>query len=105
MGIIESKPKNRKCPVNSLSSLTFAFFQLLIHGGIFHSFCSFTVTLRVGECITGAGGEGGPLGIFLLILKIFLPLHIMHQIKMPMHLGKLCITRHLGERFNFSLLA
>lgn len=46
-----------------------AFFQLLMHGGIFHSFCSLTVTLRVGECITGAGGEGGPLGIFLLILK------------------------------------
>lgn len=26
-------------------------------------------TFLVGECNTGAGGEGGPLGIFLLILK------------------------------------
>lgn len=40
-----------------------------MHGGIFHSFCSFTVTFLVGECITGAGGDGGPLGIFLLILQ------------------------------------
>lgn len=53
-----------------LVKLTLAFFQLLIQGGIFHSFCSFTVTFLVGECITGAGGEGGPLGIFLLILMI-----------------------------------
>ena len=27
------------------------------------------ITFRLGECITGAGGEGGPRGIFLLILK------------------------------------
>jgi hypothetical protein len=27
------------------------------------------LTFLVGECITGAGGEGGPRGIFLLILK------------------------------------
>ena len=46
-----------------------AFFQFETHGGIFHSFCSFTLTLRVGECITGAGGEGGPRGIFLFILR------------------------------------
>lgn len=26
-------------------------------------------TFLLGECITGAGGEGGPRGIFLLILK------------------------------------
>ena len=26
-------------------------------------------TFLVGECITGAGGEGGPRGTFLLILK------------------------------------
>lgn len=26
-------------------------------------------TFRLGECMTGAGGEGGPRGIFLLILK------------------------------------
>lgn len=47
----------------------FALFQLLIHGGIFYSFCSLTETLRVGECITGAGGNGGPRGIFLFILN------------------------------------
>lgn len=40
-----------------------------MHGGIFHSFCSFTVTFLVGECMTGAGGDGGPRGIFLLILQ------------------------------------
>lgn len=28
------------------------------------------VTLRVGECITGAGGEGGPRGVFGLILNL-----------------------------------
>lgn len=27
------------------------------------------ITFRLGECMTGAGGEGGPRGIFLLILK------------------------------------
>ena len=26
-------------------------------------------TFLLGECITGAGGDGGPLGIFLLVLK------------------------------------
>lgn len=26
-------------------------------------------TFLLGECITGAGGEGGPRGIFLLILN------------------------------------
>lgn len=26
-------------------------------------------TFLLGECITGAGGDGGPLGIFLFILK------------------------------------
>ena len=36
------------------------FFQLEMHGGIFHSFCSFTVTLRGGEWSTGGGGDGGP---------------------------------------------
>lgn len=40
-----------------------------MHGGIFHSCCSFTVTLRVGEWRTGAGGDGGPFGIFLFSLK------------------------------------
>lgn len=54
--------------IYKMFSSTFAFFQLLMHGGIFHSFCSFTVTFLVGECITGAGGDGGPRGIFLLIL-------------------------------------
>ena len=47
---------------------TFGFFQFEIHGGIFHSCCSLTVTLRVGEWSTGAGGDGGPLGIFLFTL-------------------------------------
>ena len=41
-----------------------------MQGGIFHSCCSLTVTLRVGECNTGAGGEGGPRGIFWLILNL-----------------------------------
>jgi len=40
-----------------------------MHGGIFHSCCSLTVTLRFGECITGAGGDGGPFGIFLFVLQ------------------------------------
>lgn len=81
----------------SFGNITFAFFQLEMHGGIFHSCCSLTViykqkhsyfyrqhkklkiktvftfqptpTFLLGECITGAGGDGGPLGIFLLILK------------------------------------
>ena len=47
---------------------TFAFFQLDMQGGIFQSCCSFTETLRLGECMTGAGGLGGPLGIFLFVL-------------------------------------
>ena len=52
-----------------LNLLTFAFFQLEMHGGIFHSCCSLTVTFLLGECMTGAGGEGGPRGIFLLVLR------------------------------------
>ena len=35
-------------------------------------FMLFTVldhTFLLGECITGAGGDGGPLGIFLFVLK------------------------------------
>jgi len=47
---------------------TLLFFQFEMHGGIFHSFCSFAVTFLVGECNTGAGGEGGPRGILVLIL-------------------------------------
>lgn len=47
---------------------TLAFFQLDMQGGIFHSCCSFTLTFRLGECMTGAGGEGGPRGIFLFVL-------------------------------------
>ncbi|OMH78392.1 hypothetical protein AX774_g8222 [Zancudomyces culisetae] len=42
-----------------------AFFQFEIHGGITHAFCSSTDTARGGECITGAGGEGGAFGILL----------------------------------------
>ena len=30
------------------------------------------VTFLVGECITGAGGDGGGRGIFLLILKDYM---------------------------------
>lgn len=26
-------------------------------------------TFLLGECMTGAGGDGGPLGIFLFVLK------------------------------------
>ena len=26
----------------------------------------------MGECITGAGGDGGPLGIFLFVLKLMM---------------------------------
>jgi len=48
---------------------TLAFFQLEMQGGIFHSCCSLTVTLRLGECMTGAGGDGGPFGIFLFVLQ------------------------------------
>ena len=54
---------------HSRSQTTLAFFQLEMHGGIFHSCCSLTVTLRFGECITGAGGDGGPFGIFLFVLQ------------------------------------
>ena len=32
---------------------------------------TFSHTFLLGECITGAGGEGGPLGIFLFVLKIY----------------------------------
>lgn len=46
------------------------FFQLEMQGGIFHSACSFTVVFRVGECMTGAGGEGGGFGIFWLIWNL-----------------------------------
>ena len=49
---------------------TFGFFQLEMQGGIFHSCCSLTDTLRVGECNTGAGGEGGPWGIFVFVLNL-----------------------------------
>ena len=41
-----------------------------MQGGIFQSCCSFTVTFLVGECITGAGGDGGPLGTLELILNL-----------------------------------
>lgn len=41
-----------------------------MQGGIFHSFCSLTVTLRDGEWRTGAGGDGGPRGIFLLMRNL-----------------------------------
>jgi len=61
--------------------VTLAFFQLEMHGGIFHSCCSFTVTLRLGECITGAGGDGGPLGIFLFVLQN----HSIHQSSCYIH--------------------
>lgn len=47
----------------------FAFLQFEVRGGIFHS-CSFTVVFRLGECMTGQGGEGGAQGIFLLILNL-----------------------------------
>jgi len=47
----------------------FGFFQFEMHGGIFQSDCSLAVTFLVGECITGAGGEGGARGIFVLSLK------------------------------------
>ena len=43
------------------------FFQLEMHGGIFQSCWSLTVSLRGGECITGAGGEGGPRGTRLCL--------------------------------------
>ena len=33
-----------------------------------HSNCTVSLTFLVGECITGAGGEGGPRGTFLLML-------------------------------------
>ena len=49
---------------------TFGFFQFDMQGGIFHSCCSFTIVFLVGECITGAGGDGGPRGIFLLVLNL-----------------------------------
>jgi len=79
--------KNQRC--NDLEESTLAFFQLEMHGGIFHSCCSLTVTLRLGECITGAGGDGGPFGIFLFVLQ---------KAQQP-HLIKLSIThnstRHL----------
>ena len=41
-----------------------------MQGGIFQSCCSFTVTFLVGECMTGAGGDGGPLGTLELILNL-----------------------------------
>lgn len=58
-----------------------------MHGGIFHSFCSFTVTFLVGECMTGAGGDGGPRGIFLLILQsqIFTIVYILRSISDEFH--------------------
>ena len=31
-----------------------------MHGGIFQACWSLTETLRVGECMTGTGGDGGP---------------------------------------------
>ena len=32
--------------------------------------CSSAVTLRGGEWSTGAGGDGGPRGIFLFVLNL-----------------------------------
>ena len=32
--------------------------------------CKFAHTFLLGECITGAGGDGGPLGIFLFVLDV-----------------------------------
>ena len=42
-----------------------------MQGGIFHSCCSFTDTFLVGEWRTGAGGDGGPLGILVLVLNLW----------------------------------
>ena len=46
-------------PYNAIVN-PFRFFQLDMQGGIFHSSRSSAVSFRGGECITGAGGEGGP---------------------------------------------
>lgn len=32
--------------------------------------CKLVHTFLLGECITGAGGDGGPLGIFLFVLDV-----------------------------------
>ena len=45
-----------------LAGRALGFFQLEMQGGIFQSCWSFTLTARGGECITGTGGEPGPLG-------------------------------------------
>lgn len=45
------------------------FFQLEIHGGIIHSFCSAAVAFLGGLLSTGAGGLGGPRGIFLCLKR------------------------------------
>lgn len=45
------------------------FFQLEMHGGIIHSFCSWAVALRGGLRSTGGGGLGGPRGIFLCLKR------------------------------------
>ena len=50
-----------------------------MQGGIFQSCCSFTVTFLVGECITGAGGDGGPLGTLELILNLMDQSSIIHM--------------------------
>ena len=42
------------------------FGKLLI---LYTMFSFHSLTFLFGECITGAGGEGGPLGIFLFVLE------------------------------------
>jgi len=84
------------------SLVTLAFFQLEMHGGIFHSCCSFTVTLRLGECITGAGGDGGPLGIFLFVLQLAVNTSVIMFSTQQYKLAAAALNR-LQTLFNFSV--
>ena len=62
--------KPRPSAANRLSRgivYPFVFFQLEIHAGMTQFFCSSADTLRGGECMTGGGGEPGPLGTFLIL--------------------------------------
>lgn len=52
------------------------------------------VTFLLGECMTGAGGDGGPLGIFLLILNhTNKPIKVTACIiKLPPHTGQVKVA-------------
>lgn len=60
------------------------------------------VTFLLGECMTGAGGEGGPRGIFLLILKHSYSITFLHLCAENKGLNQFCLLE--SWRFHWIFL-